>query len=152
MASSTRSVKRKKASPSGNMLYAKEGQKGEVIRFHSGTYAGKTGWLGSKQLTSSDRVGVVVDNRDGTTKNATVSIWSLSKPHPDKPKTYAQALMMQKPDVEKVMKMFAKMVIKSGGWKNDARVNSVLDMFYEEMEHAALMRSLMDGGNIEWND
>ena len=140
MTSTTCSVKRKKASPSGNMLYAKEG---------SGTYAGKTGWLGSKQLTSSDRVGVVVDNGDGTTKNATVLIWSLSKPHPDKPKTYAQALIMQTPDVEKVMKMFAKMVIKSGGWKNDARINSVLDMFYDEMEHAAQMQSLMDRGNIE---
>eukprot|EP00957_Ditylum_brightwellii_P194275 14795873-Ditylum_brightwellii.AAC.1 len=59
---------------------------------------------------------------------------------------------MQKPDVEKVMKMFAKMVIKSGGWKNDAHINSVLDMFYDEMEHAALMQRLMDGALIEWND
>eukprot|EP00957_Ditylum_brightwellii_P112061 8544965-Ditylum_brightwellii.AAC.1 len=101
MTSSTRSVKRKKASPSGNILYAKGGQKGEVICFHSGTYSGKTGWLGSKQLTTSGCVGVVMDNGDSTTKNATVSIWSLSKPCPDKPKTYAQALMMKKPDVEK---------------------------------------------------
>eukprot|EP00957_Ditylum_brightwellii_P117923 8994704-Ditylum_brightwellii.AAC.1 len=69
-------------------------RKGDDICFHTGTYEGKSGWLGSKFATAAGYIGVIVDKRSGSAKKATVSIWSCSKPHPDKPWTYAGALMM----------------------------------------------------------
>eukprot|EP00957_Ditylum_brightwellii_P079335 6031655-Ditylum_brightwellii.AAC.1 len=70
----------------------------------------------------------------------TVSILSCSKSHPDKPWTYAEAFMMQKPQVEKVMKTLAMQAVKSGGWKHDTCINIIFDHFYSEMEYAASMQ------------
>eukprot|EP00957_Ditylum_brightwellii_P023984 1808593-Ditylum_brightwellii.AAC.1 len=47
--------------------------------------------LGSKKVNSSGCTGVIVDMGNGSTKRATVLIWSCSKLHPTKPKTYAEA-------------------------------------------------------------
>eukprot|EP00957_Ditylum_brightwellii_P198892 15159668-Ditylum_brightwellii.AAC.1 len=60
---------------------------------------------------------------NGSTKRSSVLIWSCSKLHPTKPKTYVEALMMQKPQVEKIMKTLANHVVMNGGWKSENHIN-----------------------------
>eukprot|EP00957_Ditylum_brightwellii_P101058 7702036-Ditylum_brightwellii.AAC.1 len=63
------------------MIYGKGDEKGETICFHAGTYNGKT-----------------------AINSINLELQQTSA----KPKTYAEALMKQKPEVEKLMKMLSR--------------------------------------------
>eukprot|EP00957_Ditylum_brightwellii_P146014 11119563-Ditylum_brightwellii.AAC.1 len=47
---------------------------------------------------------------DGVIKKATVSVWSVTEHHPPMPATFAQALVVQKPDVDKFIMMVSKKI------------------------------------------
>ena len=63
---------------------------------------------------------------------------------------FAEAAVMQKPNFEKELKLFAKKCVKLGFMKTDARSNSLLDLFYAEMEIAQEKNKHADA--IEYND
>eukprot|EP00957_Ditylum_brightwellii_P141898 10810304-Ditylum_brightwellii.AAC.1 len=59
------------------------------------------GWTKTARKVIGSYVPVIVDLGDGSVKKAAVSIWSITKRHPTKPATFAQAFVAQKPDIDK---------------------------------------------------
>eukprot|EP00957_Ditylum_brightwellii_P059997 4554784-Ditylum_brightwellii.AAC.1 len=57
---------------------------------------------------SAGHVLVLVNMGSGVTKKVVVSVWSIARPHLDKPQNFAQAVVMQKPNFEKALKALAK--------------------------------------------
>eukprot|EP00957_Ditylum_brightwellii_P165060 12566639-Ditylum_brightwellii.AAC.1 len=73
---------------------------------------------------------------NGEFKKATLSAWSMSQRHPTKPKTFAQALVAQKPDIDKLIMKLAKQVALYGGTKSKEHVGSILDYLITQFENA----------------
>eukprot|EP00957_Ditylum_brightwellii_P003880 294904-Ditylum_brightwellii.AAC.1 len=59
----------------------------------------------------------------GVTKKAVVSVLSITRPHPDKPQNFAQAVVMQKPNFKKALKALAKKYGVISGYKKDECMN-----------------------------
>ena len=110
------------------------GQK--LVRFFTGTYEGKVGYIDPTRYTRVGMVPVVVSVKNGVMKKTQVSVWSIAKPHPQKPPNFAVAAAMQIPSFEKQVKLFAKKCVKLGFTKNDNRLNSLIDLFYDEINIA----------------
>ena len=108
----------------------------KLIRFFTGKYEGKFGHVDPTRSLTAGKVPVLVTLKNGLVKKTSVSIWSIANPHPDKAKSFAEAAVMQKPNFEKELKLFAKKVVKMGFMKNDDRYNSLLDLLYDEIESA----------------
>ena len=77
-------------------------------------------------------------------KLACVSVWSISKPLPAKPKTYADALYMQKPAIEKTMKKLACQLVNFCVHKRTNCLNSVYDMLRIEIESAVACKEMIE--------
>ena len=122
----------------------------KIIRFFTGTYEGKFGYIDPTRRAPAGKVPVIVSLANGVRKKTAVSIWSFAIPHPEKPRNFAEAAVMQKPNFEKELKLLAKKCVKMGFMKTDARSNSLLDLFYGEMEIAKEKNKHADA--IEYND
>eukprot|EP00957_Ditylum_brightwellii_P093096 7087643-Ditylum_brightwellii.AAC.1 len=100
----------------------------KLCTFFTGAYEGRLGRVDSTGCTSAGRVLVLVNMGSGATKKAGVSVWGITRPHPDKPQNFAQAVVMQKPTFEKALKALAKKYAVMGGYKKDEHMNSLLDL------------------------
>ena len=122
----------------------------KIIRFFTGTYEGNFGIIDPTRRAPAGKVPVIVSLASGVRKKTVVSIWSIAIPHPEKPGSFAQAAVMQKPNFEKELKLLAKKCVKMGFMKTDTRSNSLLDLFYNEMEIAQEKNKHADA--IKYND
>eukprot|EP00957_Ditylum_brightwellii_P098646 7514460-Ditylum_brightwellii.AAC.1 len=68
---------------------------GDLVCFFNGSYEGKFGWRDTNAQASGCCCPVLVDVGDGKIKRATVSMWSITKPFPNKPRSFAKTVMMQ---------------------------------------------------------
>jgi hypothetical protein len=125
--------------------------KGKAIRFWNGVYDGRTGWINTSKVSHNDRLYVIVDLGNGLEKEACVSVWSVSNPLPKNPKTYADALYIQKPAIEKTMKKLARQLVYVGAYDKSSRLLSVHDILGIEMKSAAECKKKLEGG-IEFQD
>eukprot|EP00957_Ditylum_brightwellii_P093078 7087009-Ditylum_brightwellii.AAC.1 len=80
---------------------------GDLVYFFTGSYEGKFGWSDTNAQTSGSHFPVLIDLGDRKIKRATVSMWSIAKPFPDKPRSFAKAVMRQRPKIEKAIKQLA---------------------------------------------
>jgi hypothetical protein len=87
----------------------------KVVRFFTGAYEGRLGRVDPTRRASAGRGLVLVNMGSGVV----VSVWSIARPHPDKPQICAQAVVMQKPNFEKALKALAKNYVVIGGYKKD---------------------------------
>ena len=120
-----------------------------IVRFFTGAYEGKFGYVDPTRHAQGGKVPVCVTMRTGVVKKTKVSIWSIADPHPQKPKTFAVAAVMQFPSFEKELKAFAKKCVKLGFTKNEVRYNSLMDLIYEEVEIAKKKNRSIQ---VEYND
>jgi hypothetical protein len=127
-------------------------KKGDEIRFHSGTYEGKIGWTNTARKVVGNSVPVIVDMGDGIIKKATVSVWNVTKCHPPKPATFVQALVTQKPDVDKLIMMLAKKISLHGGTKSGPRLHGILDHIKGEIVRADNIRKKISEESVEFDD
>jgi hypothetical protein len=81
-----------------------ETDKAEAIRFISGVYAGKTGWLRhSRRKRGSVYFYVFVDLGDNKVLKTHVHLDSIGNAEVEEPKSYAAALLQQHIDIEATM-------------------------------------------------
>eukprot|EP00957_Ditylum_brightwellii_P101330 7721858-Ditylum_brightwellii.AAC.1 len=73
---------------------------------------------------------------DGAIKKATVSVWSVTERHSPTPVTFAQALVVQKPNVDKLIMMLAKKILLYGGTKSGTCLHGILDHIKDEIVRA----------------
>jgi hypothetical protein len=73
--------------------------RGHQIRFVSGIYKGKTGWIDNDQKDTAKMRYVIVDLGSGRTKKTRVNKESVGKPL-GTPSCYAEAVLQQCPDIE----------------------------------------------------
>ena len=122
----------------------------KIIRFFTGTYEGKFGYIDPTRRAPAGKVPVIVSLANGVRKKTAVSIWSFAIPHPEKPRNFAEAAVMQKLNFEKELKLLVEKCVQMGFMKTDASSNSLLDLFYAEMEIA--QEKNKHAGAIEYND
>eukprot|EP00957_Ditylum_brightwellii_P007379 559266-Ditylum_brightwellii.AAC.1 len=79
----------------------------KVVHFFTVAYEGRLGRVDPTRLVSTGRVPVLVNMGSRVTKKAVVSVWSIARPHPDKPQNFTQAVVMQKPNFKKALKALA---------------------------------------------
>eukprot|EP00957_Ditylum_brightwellii_P042229 3198269-Ditylum_brightwellii.AAC.1 len=89
---------------------------------------------------------------DGVMKKATVSVWSVTERHPSTPATFAQALVAQKPDVDKLIMMLAKKIALYGGTKSGPRLHGILDHIKGEIVRADNIRKKISEESVEFDD
>ena len=120
------------------LILKKQGMKHRIVRFFNGKHEGKFGYIDiSRSALPGRRAVNVMEN--GLHRNATVSVWNIANLHPLKPRTFAEAVVMQKPLFEKELKLMVKKIVKMGINKNDDRLNSFLDLLALEVEHAQII-------------
>ena len=125
----------------------------QLVRFFTGKYEGKMGYVDTtRRISATGKVPVIIQLKNGVLKKTAVSIWSYAKPHPLKPSNFAEAAVMQKPTFEKELKLFAKKCVQIGFTKNDNRLNSLIEIFYEEIETAKAKNKQIAAGAVQYDD
>eukprot|EP00957_Ditylum_brightwellii_P207779 15354484-Ditylum_brightwellii.AAC.1 len=127
-------------------------QKGDEISFHSGMYEGKIGWTNKERKVVGNSIPVIVDMGDGVIKNAIVSVWSVTKRHPTKPATFVQALIAQKPDVDKLIMILAKKISLYGGTKSGPHLQGILDHIRDEIERADNICKMISEESVQFDN
>eukprot|EP00957_Ditylum_brightwellii_P163182 12425666-Ditylum_brightwellii.AAC.1 len=89
---------------------------------------------------------------NGEFKNATLSVWSMTQRHPTKSETMAQALVTQKPDVDKLIIKFGKQVLLYGATKNKERADSILDYMITQFENTDKVWKMIHEESIQLDD
>jgi hypothetical protein len=97
--------------------------KGDAIRFVKGKYAGLAGWIDKNKKKKKNSfyrdVIVMLDDDSGEEKNTRVKISSYRKKAFADPRTFAEACVIQHPDIERTMIELAVMFAQCGIYQND---------------------------------
>eukprot|EP00957_Ditylum_brightwellii_P123654 9427260-Ditylum_brightwellii.AAC.1 len=67
--------------------------------------------LTSHESVSGGCVPVVVDLGSRKLKKATISFWNIAKPRPEKPSSFTEAVVMQKPSFEGAVKALVRKLV-----------------------------------------
>ncbi|CAJ1936976.1 unnamed protein product [Cylindrotheca closterium] len=123
----------------------KQAEKGKQIRFVSGTYLGKTGWLN----TAASKKGlfkrsVIVDLGDDGEKVTSVMKFSFRDAF-KKVKTFEQALMKQHPDIENEMVTLCRHLSECYNLNGDA-----MAAYFKEELRIAVTEHLSRGGKAKF--
>eukprot|EP00957_Ditylum_brightwellii_P063238 4799912-Ditylum_brightwellii.AAC.1 len=76
----------------------------------------------------------------------------MTQRHPTKPKTFAQALVDQKPDADKLIMKLAKQVSLYGGTKRKERADSILDYMITQFENADKVQKMIHEESTQFDD
>lgn len=88
--------------------------KGESLRFVAGKYAGKRGWLDTSKEMGENTIPVIVDLGKKGLKKTYVYVTSARKEPTGPPKSYADAVLQQCPDLDKALTCFCRAFVKTG--------------------------------------
>eukprot|EP00957_Ditylum_brightwellii_P206860 15350296-Ditylum_brightwellii.AAC.1 len=110
------------------------------------------GWTNTAKKVVGISVFVVVDMRDGSIKKATVFVWSLTKHHHTKSAIFAQALIAQKPIIDKTIMMLAKKILLYGGTKSSTRLQGILDHIKTEIERTDNILKMIYEESVQFED
>ena len=77
--------------------------KGNRVRFIAGKYGGKTGWIDTERPTSENTLPVIVDLGHRGEKETYVFMSSVRVDEEKAPTSYADAVIQQCPDLEKLL-------------------------------------------------
>lgn len=101
------------------------GQKGDSIRFKSGSYRGRTGWLDADKGSTERQVYVCVDmgNKEFWTR---VSKESIAPPY-EQPSTFEEAALQQHPEIERMMDKLVRDLARCGINGGSAEIAKIFD-------------------------
>jgi predicted choloylglycine hydrolase len=87
--------------------------KGEAIRFIAGKYAGKKGWIDLSGKEGDETTPVIVNLRKKGEKKTYVNDSSYEAEPTDLPSSYAEAVMQQCPDLQKLLVNTCRALVKA---------------------------------------
>ena len=116
-------------------------EKGQRIRFKAGNYKGCNGWL-AKNKKVQTRGGekmmcVIVDLGGGQELDTRVLTTSIGKPRTT-PKSFAEAVVQQHPDIEEMMDKLCREIAKCGLSPTDPALETILS---KKLTEAALLQN-----------
>ena len=128
-------------------------RRGESIGFVGGPYIGKTGWIDNTGNVTANSIGVIVHNvkkPDGRICDISAmvrkkSIRRLSE-QPEKPASYAHAIMEQHPKIEETLKKLCRQLAKCDLDPSSAEIHLILS----ERLQDAVAEQTMKGQDAEW--
>eukprot|EP00957_Ditylum_brightwellii_P191231 14561116-Ditylum_brightwellii.AAC.1 len=85
-------------------------------------------------------------------KKAIVSVWNVTKHHPAKPGRFSQALVAQKPDVDKLIMMLAKKISLYVGPKSGLRLHGILDHIKDKIERADNICKMISEESVQFDN
>jgi hypothetical protein len=129
----------------------KMSNRGEEIRFVRGKYMGYTGWLNKDGNESAKSVAVIVNGykeKNGATSNKTTTVRKESVRPKDQtaPRSRAEAIMQQHPDIEQTMEKLARQLAKC---ELNPRSTSIQQMFATALQDATA-RQIAMGNTATW--
>jgi hypothetical protein len=130
----------------------KMSNRGEEIRFVRGKYIGYTGWKNLDGDETAVSIAVIVhgykDKRNGSTSNKTTTVRkeSVSSKVQPAPKSRAEAIMQQHPEIEQAMEKLARQLAKC---ELRPRSTAIQNIFATKLQDATA-RQIAMGNRATW--
>ena len=128
-------------------------QRGEAIRFTTGKYKGRTGWVNSSKPKTAKMMSVIVDLGNGVTRDTRVRQTSVAAPF-GPPKSFQEALLQQHPDIEELIDKVASKLAKCT--INEESLEPFTEFFGRRVKKACERQEALGNKatwlNVEWDD
>ena len=109
------------------------GRRGNPIRFVTGIYVGKTGWVDTEREATPHYIHVIVHRvkkKDGSVVDTATKVKksSVAFTDPGPPQTFAEAILRQQPKIEQTMNKLCRQLAMCGLGGDDVAIHYIFTL------------------------